>query len=181
MGIVVSIDPGIRGTSAAVFSDAKLIACAYVENPAKAGSRIAEAALVAEETGDWIRSHRVHVDALWIEWPRVYQAGGGRTKGQDPNDLRALCAIGGAIAVMFLESTRVCTVEPHAWKGTMTKDVTAVRVLSKLRAEEKSIMAAAHREVAASLRHNITDAVGIGLYGVGRFDRARVIHRESDE
>lgn len=64
------------------------------------------------------------------------------------------------------------TISPHAWKGNVPKDLHNERVLKKLSAAEREIVYAActqdGKRVAVGLLNNVIDAVGIGLWEIGR-------------
>jgi hypothetical protein len=115
---------------------------------------------------------------LCFEWPRIYQRGDNRTKG-DPNDLRPLWAVGGAIACRLSEFLPY-TVEPAGWKGQLTHEAVEFRVEGRLDDAEAAVYKAALKAAGKTYGHNVTDAVGIGLYFVGRFDKQRVIHRDPE-
>lgn len=173
MSVLLALDPGIRGAGVAIFVDGQLTRCAYVKNEMKKGSGPAECVTMADAVDEWISGKEI--DEVIVEWPRVYQRGGGRTKG-DPNDLLALVGVDCAL-VAFLMPNDVSHVEPSQWKGQMTKEVVEVRVRSRLAPSEMIALDEGARE-AKSMAHNMVDAVGIGLHHLGRFERFRVIARE---
>ena len=116
------------------------------------------------------------VTDLIAEWPQVYQRGGGRTRG-DANDVIPLAGVGCALAACF-PTINAKEVSPHEWKGQVPKEAIAARVESRLSEAERAAYDAGLAAVAPSLRHNVSDAVGIGLWGLGRFERRRVVSRE---
>jgi hypothetical protein len=59
--------------------------------------------------------------------------------------------------------------EPAQWKGSLAKDICNARIWAALKPDEQAILAKAGEGVAPSKRHNICDAVGIGLWVNGRF------------
>lgn len=175
---LLSVDPGIRGCGAALFRAGELVACAYVKNPMKSGSGPAECASMVCAVCICGMLDLVIINVLVVEWPQVYQRGGGRTRG-DANDLLGLAGVGGGLAARFWEAdTKVRSVSPSEWKGQVPKDAIALRVESRLSEAERVAYDAGVTAVAPSLRHNVSDAVGIGLWGLGRFERRRVISRE---
>ena len=93
-----------------------------------------------------------------VELPQVYSQGKG-----DPNDLIQVAFAAGRCVGKgkFFE-----TVLPGQWKGQVPKKIHNRRVLAKLTPEEHVVLDAA--EVRPSLRHNIIDAIGIGLWRVKR-------------
>jgi hypothetical protein len=102
-----------------------------------------------------------------IERPMIYP--GGRQKAR-PADIIALAVRagewGGKVAA-FTGSVPEY-VEPARWKGQVPKDIHHARILAKLSPEEQAVLTSAGNGVAPSKRHNIVDAVGIGLFAVGR-------------
>lgn len=68
----------------------------------------------------------------------------------------------------------VVYVTPNQWKGTLPKSVSHARMWAKLDEKEKSIVDKAFKQapgrngLAPGLRHNVLDAIGIGLFSVGR-------------
>jgi hypothetical protein len=101
-----------------------------------------------------------------IERPQVYRA--SRSKG-DPNDLITL-AIGVGRMQERLESKGV-TVElvlPATWKGQIPKEVHHRRILEVLTATERTRLSASLSGIAPSIRHNLLDAVGLGLWFLRR-------------
>lgn len=102
------------------------------------------------------------VDLLVIEVPQVYRA--GDSKG-DPNDLIKL-----AVGVgRWVERARICGIpysmhRPNEWKGQIPKSIHAARAESALRPAERALLPA----MASSMRHNMLDAIALGLWKLGR-------------
>jgi hypothetical protein len=59
-------------------------------------------------------------------------------------------------------------VEPRTWKGSASKPVHHRRIWAKLNVGEQEIVKSSARGVADSKHHNILDAVGLGLWAIGR-------------
>ena len=121
------------------------------------------AGLVACGLGD-PRSSEKHVakeihDA-WIEAPVIYP----RSKA-DPSDILKLARDAGEWGGIYkVLVALVRYVEPAEWKGQLPKDVCHARMWLKLSEEEKAIVDAACRGLAPSKRHNVLDAVAIGVW-----------------
>lgn len=65
--------------------------------------------------------------------------------------------------VTALHVTEVVEVLPVVWKGNVPKPIMTERILSKLDTQELAkIVRVGHKD------HNTIDAIGIGLYGLGR-------------
>jgi hypothetical protein len=171
--ILLAVDPGIRGSGAALFDGDRLKAVAYVKNPREIGNRADEAAEMGHAIALW--AHEANgwqaVDALVIEWPQIYagRIRRGETKA-DPNDLLALA---GVVSVVATEVDVVThSYLPHEWKGSVDGDVMTRRIVQHLYLEEKVLVAEVRPR---SLAHNAIDAVGLGLHHLGRLERKRVI------
>jgi hypothetical protein len=96
---------------------------------------------------------------------------GGRQKAR-PADIIKLATRAGkweGLVSAFVGLEEVEYVEPHKWKGTIAKEVCHARIWSILSADEKATLAKVCEGVAPSKRHNVLDAVGIGLWAVGRY------------
>lgn len=96
-----------------------------------------------------------HID-LVIEKPQIYQ---GRKQKGDPNDLIDLAMVVGA---WRHEHPYTELVKPRQWKGQVPKAVMTKRILSKLTDAELAVLGD------LKSNHNVVDAVGIGLWKLGR-------------
>lgn len=70
--------------------------------------------------------------------------------------------------VQWIGCDDITEVYPVTWKGDLSKAVHQPRIWDKLRPDEQEVLRAAGKGMAPSKRHNMIDAVGLGLYGVGR-------------
>ena len=154
--MIISIDPGVRTAGFALWDGAYL------------------------HRAGLLRSDRITIEPPWvtlyeesfrltqfspfteivIERPQVYVR---RGKG-DPNDLIALALAAGLIVgTLLVEHPRAKVTEylPATWKGQVPKKIMVERI-------KKGLTEGEHKRVnlptAASLAHNVWDAVGIGLY-----------------
>ena len=106
---------------------------------------------------------------LVIEWPQVYRA--GKSKG-DPADLLPLVGVGMCLAGL-LHPGAIKSPTPAEWIGQLPKSTTGdpwasargQRIGSRLSDVERGRVVPSHDAV---------DAVGIGLYCLGRLERRRV-------
>lgn len=165
MSRVVAIDPGLRYCGVAVADSDRLVACALVANPDKQGRNPEAWASMAKAVRGWAMLHGPFARAR-SETPQVYQPGHHGGKRIDPSDLLQLQGVVGALSMAFdgLE-----TVQPAQWKGQLPKEVCHTRIRARLSPEEIAILDGC--VCAASLKHNVADAVGILLDTVGRFKR----------
>lgn len=93
---------------------------------------------------------------LAIEVPQVYPG----MRREDPNDLIDLATSAG-IVIGSAQWASVTRYRPREWKGQTPKKIDHERTLKVLTAAERSVYDGC--DVAQSLRHNILDAIGIGL------------------
>lgn len=171
MTVLLAIDPGIAGRcGAACFVDGRLNQALIIKPYVRTfQDDYARAAAMGRAVAEWVLTFGRAPDRLVIEWPRIYRA--GKTKA-DPNDMLLLTAIGGAIAgALFrdLPNLEISNVAPNAWKGDLPETQTQARVIARLDEDERQVLAEAFERTAPSARHNVSDAVGIGLDALKRF------------
>ena len=164
--IMVCVDPGVRGCGVAEFTEGNLTRAAYVKNPREAGRGYEVHRTMARAVWNWVGPFS-GVGRIVIELPRIYP-GSAQQKG-DLNDLLDLAGVGGAIASSC--TTVVESVFPADWKGQVPKEAMTERIKRACTPEEK----ARAEKCAASLSHNLWDAVGIGLHKLSRLNR-KVLH-----
>ncbi len=116
------------------------------------------------------------VTRIIVEKPRINP--GGRAR---PNDMITLAVKAGRWCGLF-EAAEATLVEPWAWKGNLSKDECAARVRARLFPTELAAVDAAiaaggakGRPMAMGKVHNMLDAIGIGLHGVGRGLRSQAV------
>ena len=166
--MILCIDPGYSasgGTGLALFHAAGPLYHAALIRPGREKDLLARAQGITRTAREWIGNRRV--DLVIAEWPQVYSG-----SAADPNALLALAAVSAAIANQFPFAEHR-SVLPHEWKGSLDGEVMAKRIEGRLSPEEL----AAIEPCPASIRHNVLDAVGIGLWHFGRLERKRVIRR----
>lgn len=153
---LLAIDPGCD-TGWAIFDDTRLIDCGlYSTNPPK---------------GEYTRPLYQHYDRLVIECPML------RPRGEkNPNAILKLARNAGEWAGRYDgdHSPVVEYILPNAWKGTTKDDVSTARTKMTLTPEESKLVHGVfaglpgRNGLAESRRHNVYDAIGIGLWAVGR-------------
>lgn len=169
----IAVDPGVRGCGVAIFKNQHLHHASYVRNPASATERCLP--ILWNEMAwrmkmfreEWLQTDDF---ALIVELPQVYR----KSKG-DPNDLLSLAAIVGALTVSmspsFAEAYR-----PARWKGQVPKDIMIRRIKELIKPEEWEVIRLPEwthklkQDKEHRLAHNVYDAIGIGMYHVGRLD-----------
>jgi hypothetical protein len=167
---IVSFDPGLREAGFAVFSGGLLARAVLIRNPEKVKRDGPAWYSMSQEVGrvfgqptcfgtptSWEKF------AFVSEIPQVYRE--GQSANVDPADLTNLAGVVGAV-IGALNPNEVHTYVPAKWKGQVPKDIHNKRILARLDAEERAILDAV--KCPASLKHNVIDAVGIGLFHLGR-------------
>jgi hypothetical protein len=143
--VILAIDPGVD-SGWAIFFQGMLVACGLGGAPKPLPERF---------------------DLLIVEHPVVYP--GGRTK--DPNAIVKL-AINAGMWMGRYESRASNTqfIFPRDWKGTIDGDLCNRRTWAKLDDGERQVLDDAVRtqKIPAKKRHNVLDAIGIGLHASGR-------------
>ena len=144
---VIGIDPGVT-TGGSWFEDGALV---------QAGATPADEFLEFDPLGG------IGPAILIIEVPRIYPRGG---KG-DQNDLIDLAVLVGDLRGFYRRAgftTRL--VAPRFWKGTTPKPIHNKRVVATLTPAERAFLP--KRPRAKTFDHNMLDAVGLGLFQLGR-------------
>lgn len=97
-----------------------------------------------------------------IERPTIYPRSRAR-----PNDIVTLALTAGRIAAV-LGWGETSWVLPKTWKGTLDGDLMHVRIIKALTDNERRVYFTETDSLAEGLRHNVADAIGIGLHRLGR-------------
>ncbi len=169
--LVVAVDPGVHACGVAVLSNnsGALRAAGYVR--AKVGGPCDLATAVRAFVNSTLSIHDKlafgSVALLVVEKPKIYPG----TPHVDANDLIDLAAVVGALLVA-IPADEVRTPHPQEWKGQIPKPkrstdpyIVEERNREKLTPEEVERI---EYPRAKGLRHNVTDAVGIGLWALRR-------------
>ena len=143
----MSIDPGLAATGWATWVGENLQACGLARSDPKKPLTYRILSIVDQVLGEEHPALRV-VERMIVR--------GGRNKG-NPQILCDLNLLSGALGTAW--------VAPHEWKGLLSKEIHQPRILATLTPEELALVMAVKPP---SLRHNTIDAVGIGLYHLGR-------------
>lgn len=163
---MICIDPGINGCGLAFFAEERLTAACYVRNPGE-GWLLPDRVRAMVDALKAVALPDISGRRLVTERPQIYSYGKG--KG-NPNDLIALAEICAGFASHWSGPWE--TVLPRTWKGNIDGDAMTERIRDRLSiAEERNV------KHAGALDHNIYDAVGIGLWKLGRLGKKRVIAR----
>jgi len=176
MNPLLAVDPGLLYPAASLFITGELQAASRVKVSGSASKLpIAERCrLVGQLIREWYDATKKPGDAwepevLVVEWPKIYTA--DKSEG-DPNDLLGLAGINCAVATLFPHA-KVLSPIPREWTGNVKKSKSGdpwasprgIRIRSRLSDLEVSRVIPSHDAV---------DAVGLGLWALGRFERRRV-------
>jgi len=142
----LSIDPGTKEMGWALWEDNELQICGLAR-----GTNWVESVLALP---------RFTIEKLTIEDQQIY-----RHSPVNAHSLLAVARVVGAVVAHY-GFPKFVLVPPAQWKGQLPKDVCGRRTLSKLTEQELHQVEVA--PCPASLRHNLMDAVGIGLWANGR-------------
>lgn len=159
--MVLSYDPGLRQSGLGVFKDGVLVYATLVRSPVKKerdGAAWCAMGAAVKESLMWAGGI-VSVDVLVSEIPQVYWG----KRGGNADDLIQLAGVVGAVAHAIPHS-EFKAYRPREWKGNVKAEVMLERIEARLSEDEAQSIV----KCPASLRHNVLDAVGIGLKYLGR-------------
>jgi hypothetical protein len=181
--VILALDPSVRSPGVALFDEGRLLTAGRVTVKKLDESDGARWMRVADDVLTWVEQYTsiVSIDVLVFEKPQIYRA--SKSKG-DPNDLIGLAGVAMAVAG-FLEgrkrfsTLRVLSPTPAEWIGQVAKTTTgsakesprARRILSRLDAAELALVPD---------QHDAIDAVGLGLFALGRLTVKRVFSNGRD-
>lgn len=155
---LLAVDPGLRGAGVALFNGRELVNATWVENPVSSGRGPKVWAPLGRNI--WLWSPGALVSKLALEMPQVYP---GMPK-TDHNDLLDLAGVLGCVVTQF-SMAEVAWFFPATWKGQVPKEIMNKRVKERLSmGEARKIV---HK---GALDHNTYDAIGIGMYYLGRLE-----------
>lgn len=149
--MLLAIDPG-QDTGWATFLDGQLSSCGLGPPPV------------------------LRATCVVIEKPQVYR---GRASKGDPNDLISLAILVGQYTERYASrGVPVDHVIPHTWKGSLPPGVCLSRIVEALTWSERAVLDTVISPLARKplgpdtleegKRHNVIDAVGIGLWSMKR-------------
>jgi hypothetical protein len=152
-GVLVAIDPGLRGCGVAVFVAGVLLTAFYVDGIEKRARGPKVWRKLAMQVLAALPAMRIHV--LLIEIPQTYADHKSRA-----DDLHQLTGVAGAIA-SAVASDEVWGVFPRTWTGRIAKTERHSELLATMSPEELAKIIAPQFK---TYTHNIFDAVGIGRW-----------------
>lgn len=157
----LAIDPGLKCLGWALFQGKTLTVCGV----SRSKNNLDLGACIKDHQDAMIDApHRwmlQRAEAV-IERPQIYPT--AQQKG-DQNDLVAIAMVACATVGGLCDSVRFAF--PREWKGQMPKDVSHRLIDKRLSEAEKEVRDTLPK--AKTILHNGLDAIGIGLWAVGRF------------
>lgn len=162
---MISIDPGRKSLAWARWVGAHLVQCGL------ARTKATDLSAAAYDLAHQVPDLGAGLDRLVTVEEMVHYPAKGRTDARHradaiAADLLDLQAIGGYVAGYLRAPVR--WIPARSWKGQVPKEVTERRVGAILTRPERDILATACVGLPQGLRHNVIDAVGIGLFALGR-------------
>ena len=100
------------------------------------------------------------LNVLVTEGQQIYPG----VRAQNPNDLLPLAYVCGAVQARIDAFDRLMPF-PREWKGSVPKEVFTRRILQRLDHDALKIISGL--KCPAAKKHNVIDAVGLGLWGLG--------------
>ena len=170
----LAVDPGIRYPAAAIFDGKKtLVKASRVKLPAALsrlpmGMRCLE---IGKLIVKWTGEYHTRIGGYCFEYPQIYVA--KRSKG-DPNNLTPLVGVGMVVAAYF----DVPTKSPYpveVW-GQVPKNEECDDPWGSPRGQKIKRRLTQAEIACVDASHDSVDAIGIGLWALGRFERIRVFH-----
>ena len=165
---ILAIDPGLRGSGVAYFEDGHLVRAGYVKSPEKVRTGAPAWFAMSDAIDAWAPTNP---GLIVIEQQRLRP---GKEKG-NPQNMMELQGVVGTVLGYYHRNTITEAWYPEQWKGSVKKEVMTARILHRLTLEEFQILDAV--KCAESLKHNVIDAIGIGLFHLGRLKHERLIAR----
>lgn len=174
MGLI-AIDPGVHSMAIAVFNDNKVLVDAWNEED----TRSKVEGLLNQTIERWgspsvrlinrLQSH-VRLERNHIVGERQVVYPGAKGLKTNPNDLLDLAMCAGAFygALCVDMHANLIIFEPTTWKAQVPKDITRKRIEMLLGSTEKAVIKKGGE------MHNVYDAIGIGLFALGRARKGMV-------
>lgn len=182
MTYLLSVDPGLRKSGAALWHDGELVAAKLIEPKSDDTDVALVIEAMASDMHEWLRSFPscpcghdgyglVPIMCLVCERPRTY---GGRAGRGDANDLIAVALVVGALLGRLSCPTALPL--PKEWKGQLPKPQTKAEYLSDGYPVEERVRAKLSLAEAARVewpkdwkkKMDVSDALGIGLWALKR-------------
>lgn len=142
---LLAIDPGTKKLGWAFFASGMLVRCGT--------SRVTGTCL-----GDLAARHAANLPSALEGICELMTVYAGASQKGDQNDLVRVATVGAQVVAIKTDMARF--VEPRTWKGQVPKGIHHDRIREKLKDVEKM--------VAKNAAMDTMDAIGLGLYHLGR-------------
>jgi len=152
-----AIDPATHATGWAQFHDKALVRGGVCQAKKGVPLEARVQSMTQALGGVWYEGSPLARDVV-IEYPQVYKHGAAAKA--DPDDVLAIALVVGAVIGRLSATYQL--VRPAQWKGQVPKKVMNTRVLDRLIASERAVCEAGKND------NNLLDAVGLGLWVLGR-------------
>lgn len=165
----IGIDCGIRYIGISVFKDASLEHCGLLEsrNSSEFEAEVLHGLIEALKAWEGLQYLSTkELLRVTIEYPEQY--------AHSPvprSSVQGLAYTAGGLSLFFKErfNSEIKLIYPKEWKGQVPKDIFLGRIKSRM--SEKELMVLDSCSLPKSKEHNVVDAIGIGLYSLGRLKR----------
>lgn len=168
MGLI-AIDPGVHSMAIAAFGDGghlldawnEVVTGFYASNPVQGWG--SPSVRLVNRLQRFVMNPRI-VGERQVIYP------GAKGLKTNPNDLLDLAMCSGAFygALCVEMCSNLTLVEPAEWKAQVPKDITKKRIEGLLTPFEKDVIKKGGE------MHNVYDAIGIGLFALGRAKKGMV-------
>lgn len=171
LGDLIALDPSERSAGIAHFRGGALLAVGRIRCVAEIGeTHVSRCMRISQKCLTWIISRDIAPRMLVTEFPQIY---GIQASRADPNDLTPMAAMLGFVGGMLFSVATAHNIGfscisylPREWKqGTRNKEEIRADITTRLSVDEREIM--------PTTTTDEWDAVGIGLYALGRFKPMR--------
>ena len=167
---LLSIDPSLRATGCALFLDGELVDVHLIRWQSKQRGQILWRG-ISLSLNAWLQlaaSKHLRLSGLSIdahmERP-VHHRGVGRRA--DPETLLEMAMLVGYLCATLCTGDQYTLWTKAQWAGTAPKNAVTARVEARISPAETAVLAETYKGP-PSLRHNVLDAVGVGLHALGR-------------
>jgi len=162
---VIGIDCGVKYIGISRFDNTQLCDCAYIsssEQDDQNGARNVFSLVENVRVSNILKGVSEDIRVV-IEYPEQYAYSPAPRSA-----VQGLAYTGGALTYMFHYhlSASVQLVLPKEWKGQVPKDIFLKRIEGRLTEQESIILDS--KKFSQSKRHNVVDAIGLGLYYLKR-------------
>ena len=184
---LLALDPGINCSGWALFEDGQLVRAGVCFGRPEDAARpsIERVVMMGDRLCEEVVPHYPPPDRLVLERPQIYRP--DRAKG-NPNDLLVLAELGAYVTGRLTHRRAVKQYLPREWKGNVDPEVCVARVQERLTLGERALVefppsaCDGCRAFGPCVKpscpmHNAFDAIGLGLFDLGRFGKRRVIVR----